>query len=303
MPIRRILMPNLWAILFCLIMGTGCFRQAVDTQSPVDQSLSKSQNGKALAHQTGADETLWQRWKSKLPWNRKKDQGISDETVDLVRAYLQENQLVDIHVEYRNRIAKEEWQRLKDNEKVRPVARYTVGSVHWLASSLHLPFFSRRNHYDLFSDTLYLNSDNPPSILAELALAKELRRSHLPGAKAVLVKAPVISIYARASIAREVCLFAQKHNDWPLEKQTYRELYPGMLTGASVLTAPFTPFYVMPLIKLGGMAVGTALGEATIQMRENEIRQAKAQGRTPEFPQDKPPGDGLSVAGEVAKVP
>ncbi len=274
---------------FCTLVLAGLSLWAGCAHPQKNDSASSVNAGQELANPDDtatktaqkSKTSAWERWKRMFPWYRNQPEAISDETVALVRKFVQDEKLEDVHVEWRHRNSSEEWQRLKQNGRISPIVRYSAGSLHWTLANLHPPFFPRKTHYDPYSDTIYLQTNDPVPILAELAMAKTLRQSALPGGQAVAANLPVLSIYTRVVVAREVQAFARKMDDWELEKQSYRDLYPGLFSGAGVVTAAFVPFYAMPLIGLGGMAVGMVMGEAAIQMREAEIRQAKAETGPP----------------------
>lgn len=284
---------GLLALILSLVLGVGCAPmqalqktestekkektqkdEAAFTARSPEENASPSASSQKSKH-AQAKTSAWEQFKRIFPWNRNPPEAISDETVQLVRKFVQDENLEDLHIEWRNRDSAQEWKRIKENGRISPVVRYSAGSLHWTLANLRPSFLRPKTHYDPYSDTIYLQSNDAVPILAELAMAKTLRHAVLPGGQAVASNLPVLSIYARVTVAREVQAFARKMDDWELEKQSYRDLYPGLFSGSGVVTAAFVPFYAMPLIGLGGMAVGMVMGEAAIQMREAEIRQAK----------------------------
>ena len=262
-------------VVFFMIQALGC-------QSMKSQNLSSEMHPiwEKPSEENALSKPGWfQKFKDSLPWNRAK-KPISDSTVALIVQYMNQNEMADVHLEFRTETPKEDWQRLKENQQVRPLAKYSLGGIGWVKSYLIRNKFFGINNYDPFTNTLHVNYDNPVGIMRELAEAKLVRQKKFPGLYMVFATLPVTSTISHTEKTNEMIAFAKSKTDWELEKATYRNMYPEMLGGTSfLLKGPalfgfaFLPAYAIPLVKLGGTGVGYAVAEYKIASRQTEIAQ------------------------------
>jgi len=217
-----------------------------------------------------SDTTLLGFWKRKFSRMGKKPTQFAESSVDLAARYISENDLADMRIEWKSRDPKTEWERIQDNPHLGPIRRKMLGRLSWGLANLRWQFPGGGNHYDPFSDTLYLKNDEPIQVLTALARAKAARGSRFPVAGGLVSRAPLLAVGHRVRIASEVQSFARKHNDWDLERDSYRELYPSLLSGSEVAAVAFVPGIAMPIIRLGSLALGIAMAEAAIQARQLE---------------------------------
>jgi hypothetical protein len=123
----------------------------------------------------------------------------------------------------------------------------------------------RSDHFDPFTNTLSLNSDNPARAIIESARVKEFQRERLigPGAYATLQFVPLIHETRAASDALG---YSQHHLQGRLLDQLYPLAYARIGTAVvsetlSVFTlSPGTPFLVQPLLIGSGNLAGRSIG-------------------------------------------
>jgi hypothetical protein len=182
--------------------------------------------------------------------------------------YLQENELTDVLVRVNQYDPKGEWRRLRENAHLNPGWKYTVG----LWSLANYTVFPGRvfggDEYNPYTNSLSLNSDVPAIALHEAAYAKDIRGERFPGTYAFVSDLPIVSLWRHTRGVNEVLAYAHHEDDWQLERETYRVVYPLMGAEAATAGGPFVPWLVVPLLQLGGAAAGHAAAHAMIVSRQ-----------------------------------
>lgn len=188
--------------------------------------------------------------------------------VDLAEEYLLANGMDELYIDVRTYAPREQWQRLRRNERVSPLFRYTAGSLSWLRYTLLPRTVFRSDNFDPFTNTLSLNSDDPARALIESARAKEFQRERAigPGAYATLQFVPLVPLIHESRAASDALSYSQHHLEGRFLDQLYPLAYARIGSAAvsetlSIVTlAPSTPFLVRPLLIGSGNLTGRSVG-------------------------------------------
>lgn len=208
--------------------------------------------------------------------SRVNNHDISPVTTEKLSCYLRENDLSDVLVRINQYDPKGEWKRLRDNPRISPGWKYTFGT----GMLIHYTLFPGRvfggDHYNAYTNTLYVNSDVPALLILEAAYAKDIHERRLPGPYAAINELPVLETWRLSYGLNDTLGYAQLNNDWELERETYAIVFPVMgieaaLGGHSAVSSVATlPLLTMPITAIGGAATGHVLGRSTIKRRERE---------------------------------
>ena len=226
-----------------------------------------------------------------LTLNRKTDNHkISSETVEKLRKYLEENDITDVYVAVNDYDPKGQWKRLRENDRMSPVWRYSMGTLTWIGYTLLPNRIFGGDKYNPYTNSLNLSSDVPALVLAEAAYAKDIHSQRHPGAYAAFVNdLPVLSVFRQAKATSDVLGYARVEGDWKTEQQAYHVLYPRIGSATVGTAAPFVPV-VGPFMGLGGAVAGHAAGRTVAYVQKSKLPQP-----LPEEPPDENP----SPAGEA----
>jgi len=228
--------------------------------------------------QRGGQHKAIDRMSDTLNWPRQKlfprlpdKREIKPETLEQVAGYLNKNDMSEVHVSVRDYQPREQWRRLRESRVTSPLSRYTLGSLGVVGYTLFPGKLFGANWYSPYTDTLYINSESPTLIVHEAALAKNIRQRKLPGAHAVASQLPILRTWSDLDAAREVVGYAQAEDDWSLEEQTYRQIYPKVGAEAVVGAGLLVPvWWGIPLVRAAGGVAGGATGRAILARREAE---------------------------------
>ena len=196
---------------------------------------------------------------------------VSPETVEELRNYLEQNDLTDVYVAVNDYDPKEQWRRLRENYRIAPFWRYSVGTISWLSYSMFPYRVFGGDEYNPFTNTLNLTSDVPALVLAEAAYAKDIHTRRHPGAYATISDLPLFSMWRQSRAASDVLAYARVRNDWEAQKQAYHVLYPHIGSTAFGPASHFVPV-AGPFLSAGGALVGHATGRtvtAVLQPKSN----------------------------------
>ena len=207
-----------------------------------------------------------------------------EEAVDLASDYLAANGLNNVYIDVRVYQPREQWERLKSNSSVRPIWKYTGGTLNWLRYTI-LPMRAfHSDHYDPFTNTLNLNSTQPAEALYESALAKEFQthRKLGVGAYALLQYVPFVPLYQNVKASSDVLTFSQHHLDGELSDDLYPLTYSRLGSIAvsetlSVVTlSPNAPIFTGPLLRVAGGTAGRSTGATLARKKDEEENEDKA---------------------------
>lgn len=217
-------------------------------------------------------------------WFGKKHDPIQEEVarrqaVEASIAFLSANNLADVNIETRYFAPGEQWRRLRENDEIRPIWKYTDGAARVLGSTI---FPSRVFHYDVYNPytkTLSIDSLSQANGVYNAATAKYYLAAPMPGALATAQHLPLVPIWHRSKIASESIAYSKASDDRQLEKEMYPMAYRRV--GASLLTEVYavTPFsvssaiWVSPALSMAGRGLGQSIG--TFQAKRSEAARTR----------------------------
>ena len=265
----------IWLAFVCLICGNGCatvpYRYSrfhpseEDAQSAVVFDYGQPQKTlDSIAWVTG----IWSRILSLNSHVNNHD--LTDETRAKLTAYLEENDLTDVLVRVNQYDPKGEWRRLRENRRVAAGWRYSAG----LVSMAHYTLLPGRvfggDTYNPFTNTLYINSDVSAVVLHEAAYAKDIHSQSHPGTYAVFNELPVMSLWRHTKGVNDILGYARTNDDWTVERETYRVVYPQMGVHSMSVTGTFAPWWEGILFTVAGATAGHVTGQVAISIRNKE---------------------------------
>ena len=275
--------PLTWLALIVGIVCSGCasvpykcgnFHDTHD-DSPAEIAFEYGKPQKFL------DDVAWLTgiWSRVLTMNtRVNTHELSEENKEKLIAYLKVNELDDVLVRVNQYDPKGEWRRLRENERIGLGWRYSVG----LLSMAHYTLLPGRvlggDQYNPFTNTLSINSDVAAVALHEAAYAKDIHSRQLPGSYAVINEFPILSLWRHTTGVNDVIGYAQTNDDWMIEHETYRVVYPQIGIHTTAGTGPLMPFWDGILVSVAGATCGHATGQMAISQRTSE-RKAKLEDR------------------------
>ena len=201
---------------------------------------------------------------------------LSPATTDKLKTYLEENDLSDVLVRVNQYDPAGEWRRLKENTRLAPGWRYTFGTASLVGYTVLPGRVFGGDLYNPFTNTLYVNSDVAAMLIVEAAYAKDLHTRTLPGTYAAINEFPVLTLWRYTLGVNDTLGYSVVEDDWELERETYRTVYPLMgihaaLGGHSAASMAIAmPNLTVPLTMIGGAVVGHTVGQTTIAHRERQ---------------------------------
>jgi hypothetical protein len=254
-----------------------------------------------------SDIVTWPR--RKLMPDRPDRRQIDPETTAKVAEYLEKNDLADVYVSVREYQPRDQWRRLRENQVVSPLSRYSFGTLSVVRYSLLPGRVFGRNAYNPYTNTLYVNSDSPALLLHEAAFAKNVHSRKLPGVYAVSRSLPFLSVVHEFESAQDVVGYAQTEKDWELEQESYREVYPRVGSSAAGGVSAVVPiWWGRPLLGLAGTAAGSVAGRTALAQREkergrelDEMVEEEVRGRVQQASYEEPADKRKSAARENEK--
>ena len=214
-----------------------------------------------------------------LRFGRPDPRPTTEQVEQTVVTYLEKNDLTDVAVEVGEYDPSRQWQRLRENERVGPLWKYSVGSLTVVGYSLLPARVFGIDTYNPFTDTLIVNSRNPSRALFEAARAKALRGEQFVGSSVVLSSLPVIRSVADVRQASDVLSYLRAEEQWDLETAAYPQLYAGIGKEMIGLAGWFIPISLGPGLGIGGGILGNATGQVVASQRTQEIEVILAERR------------------------
>ena len=219
-----------------------------------------------------APRRLVRRMVGRVPRTAMERRELRQQAAGLSQSYLSANNLTDIYIDVRRYEPTKQWNRIRENNRIAPLWKYTGGTLAWLNYTLIPRRALRSDRYDVFANTLSINSSRPTSALYQAARAKEFRGHKYLGTYAMLQRAPLVPLFHHARASSDVLSYARAtgQSDEMLER-----LYPttySRLASATVSEALFfsplpddTPFIVEPVTRIIGRAVGGTIGRIALR--------------------------------------
>ena len=269
-----------WTLAVCWLCGVGCavtpyryghfHNSDTVTEKPAEIMIAYGRPHKML------DDVAWVVGLPTrlLPMHANvNNHKLSGETTDKLKAYLRENDLTDVYVRVNQYDPGGEWRRLRENTRIALGWRYTIGAAGVVVYAVLPGRVFGGDLYNPFTNSLYINSDVPAVVLMEAAYAKDINSRRRPGVYATINELPVLSLWRHTLAINDVLGYARAHDDWDVERETYRVVYPQMgvhaaLGGHSAAAlGTAMPLITIPMIAVGGAIAGHAVGQATIAKR------------------------------------
>jgi hypothetical protein len=200
---------------------------------------------------------------------------LSPETTTRLSTYLRDNDLADVKIQINEYDPAGQWKLLRENNTMSAGWRYTAGVWSILSYTIFPGRVFGTNHYNLYTNTLSVNSDRPAHLLREAAVAKDMHKQKYPGTYAVSTSLPGLAMIRRVRSVNEVISYARFTKDWEIEKQVYHDLYPAIGMETTSIGTPIVnslaSWWYGPLLPLGGAAIGGITGYAVASYRETEV--------------------------------
>ena len=264
--------------IFVLQFGSGCASTPYQYGRFHSQQLDSVDRPAVVIQHGKPDKTLDRLgWVAGIPErvftlnSKASNHHVSSETVEKVRLYLEENDLTDVVVSVNDYDPKGQWRRLRENYRIDPFWRYSVGTLSWLGYTLFPTRVFGGDEYNPFTNSLYLTSDVPALVLAEAAYAKDIHSQSLPGTYATLSCLPILSLLRHSRATSDVLGYARIHGDWPGEEEAYQVLYPHVGATTFGPVSHFVPV-VGPFMSAGGALVGHATGRTVTALMDPPSR-------------------------------
>jgi hypothetical protein len=182
--------------------------------------------------------------------------------------FLSKNDLHDVNVDVLRYDPKEQWRRLRANDRIHPLWKYTDGSLRVVTSSVLPGRVFGYDQYNPYTNTLAINSDRPALAVYEAAAAKDFAGSKIPGVYATTQYLPLVPIWQQAKVSTDALTYSHVQGNRELKHELYPTTYAKI--GGSLLIADAysvmpgassVPYYVAPLISSVGRGIGYAAGK------------------------------------------
>ncbi len=193
-------------------------------------------------------------------------------SVSLSQTYFAANDLTDVFIDVRRYEPAEQWARLKANDEIAPIWKYTGGMLNHLRYTVlpHRAF--GRDAYDPFTKTLHLNSAKPAVAVYHASESKQYQQQRFIGTYAVAQRVPLVPIAHSIASASEAISYARATEQTELESELYPATYSRV--GAETISEIATlgvfgdiSFFEIPFLRLAGRSVGKITGEAVASQR------------------------------------
>ncbi|HVJ87828.1 MAG TPA: hypothetical protein VM452_19350 [Caulifigura sp.] len=200
------------------------------------------------------------------------------ETLAALEEYLDRNGIGDLHIAIGEYEPRRHWLRIRANRQLNGFWKYPLGSIGWVLQTTIPDRVIDRTFYSPYSNTLVINSDDLPEVLAAAAYAKDIRARTWRGPYALMANLPFVSMVHTVASTSDVLSYARHHDDWELERDSYRRLYPGLGADAASAVIPVSTIFLNPLVRMGGGLVGRSVAEVQVarleKMRSGRINEA-----------------------------
>lgn len=189
-----------------------------------------------------------------------------------VAEYLEQNDLTDVYVAINQYEPRDQWRRLRENERVGAGWRYSLGALSVVGYTLLPGRVFGRDSYNPYTNTLSVNSGNSTQALFEAAYAKDVHARNNPGSYVAISSLPGLSLARQTRATSDVVGYLQAQEEWDLEVRSYPQLYARIGSSSANIAGPFVPSLVNPVLGLGGRIAGHAAGRLIADQRDREIQ-------------------------------
>ena len=216
------------------------------------------------------------QWFVRKPADAPSADELRRQAIYKAQEYLVLNELCDVRIDVREYDPGEQWQRLRENDRIHPFWKYTAGSLTHLQYAWLPGRVFRYDKYNPYTNTLSINSATPSMAVYEAAEAKIIRDRRYPGTYLAACYLPVVPLVKDVRVANDVLSYARLRQEWELEKALTPQIYSAFGSDlVSQATSPlpgisYMPFYYKPFLAIAGGIAGNASGRAVLKEREME---------------------------------
>ena len=188
--------------------------------------------------------------------------------------YLAENDLEDVQVEFNYYSPRHRWQKLRENQGVAPVWKYTIGTVRWVGYTITPGRMLGATRYDPYANCLEVNNNRAYESLEEAAEAKIAHGLKYPGLFYSTVGiTPIISVLPEFWSSADIVEYARDRQDWPLEKKAIEGYYVDTALNATRIAILNPNFIEGVAINVGCGMAGEVASIVHISARKSERAQ------------------------------
>lgn len=228
----------MYRILFLFIIVnvlSGCASSEYRYTTPNEESDRKTPPmeqqiivGKPNAFLDSSDWIWPGSWLAKLVlWDKNVDSHtVSNEVVDDLKLYLEKNNLNNVQILVNTYKPGVQWHRLFKNKEINPVWRYSLGILSTSFYTLLPGRFFGGDHYNPYTNTLSLYSDESAIALHEAGHAKDFSRRENKGLNAAIYSLPGAALYYEAVATSDALTYLDDNCRYEDEKDAYQILHP-----------------------------------------------------------------------------
>ncbi len=214
-------------------------------------------------------------------WNSHVDNhSVQPETMAEVATYAQINHLDGLCIRANQYAPLDEWRRLRENERVSPGWKYTLGTLSVAGYALLPGRLFGGDEYNPYTHSVYIHSDVPALALEAAAYASDVQSRDLPGTYAAVNALPVVSIWRETISTQNTLEYMATHGTRDDHMEALTILYPNY--GASVGGAFGTLVGATPAFELGGALVGHISGQHKAALLDPEAQTARLEFSEPD---------------------
>ncbi len=237
------------------VYGTGRGDKDTDLYPPMEQQIYIGAPSPVL----DAADWYWppSLLSKLLLWNINIDShDISDETLDVMKKYVADNELHDVQILVNTYKPGNQWRRLFKNRTMNPFWRYTLGIISVSFYTILPGRFFGGDNFNPYTNTLNLFSDDPSIALHEAGHAKDFASRELKGAYSAIYALPFVALYHEAVATSDALSYLLDQNCSEERKDAYNLLYPAYSTYVGGNIATFTS----PVLQYAGIIPGHIAG-------------------------------------------
>ena len=162
---------------------------------------------------------------------------ISDQTLDVLKQYIDDNSLDEVQVLVNTYKPGNQWSRLFKNKTVGAGWRYTLGIISVSFYTVLPGRFFGGDAYNPYTNTIYLYSDDPSIALHEAGHAKDFSGRKYKGTHAAIYALPFAALYYEQRATTDVLSYLEDKTETEEKAEAYEILYPayGTYVGGSAL--------------------------------------------------------------------
>jgi hypothetical protein len=194
--------------------------------------------------------------------------------------YLVANGISDVNIDVRRYEPMIQWQRLKANEDVGPIWKYTGGAISQLRYTLFPKRAFHSNAYDPYTNTIHLNSSSDVDGVYYAAEAKQYYKQPLRGTYAIAQYFPLVPLVHSMAAASDSIKFSQASNFPELERKlipaSYAKVGSSVATQGVALGIVSSAVYPeVAALRWIGSKAGRAAGRAFVKQRDSKNASAE----------------------------